>query len=125
MVVTAVVGLLVSSNSAQYSIMAPIFVPMLMLLGYHPAFTQVIQRAGRSWLGLISPNSVYVFMILAMINETYDPDFTLGDILSQGSIPYTFAAIFIWFGQVIVWYLLKLPLGPGAPVMIGDMPLMI
>lgn len=125
MIITAVVGILVSSNSAQYSIMAPIFVPMFMFMGYHPAFTQAVQRAGRSWLGIISPINVYVFMILAMINENYDPDFTLGDILSQGSVPYMFISIPVWFGQILIWYLLNLPLGPGAPVHIGDVPLMI
>ncbi len=125
MLITALVGLLVSSNSAQYSIMAPIFIPMFMFMGYHPAFTQVVQRAGRSWLGIISPINVYVYMIITMINETYDPDFTLGDILSQGSIPYMLGGIVVWFGQVIIWYLLNLPLGPGAPVMIGDIPLTI
>lgn len=115
MVVTAIVGILVSSNSAQYAIMAPIFVPMFMRLGYHPAFTQIIQRAGRSWLGIISPISVYLFMVLAMINETYDPDFTIGDILSHGSVPYMLWGIPVWFGQVAIWYIFNIPLGPGAP----------
>jgi p-aminobenzoyl-glutamate transporter AbgT len=36
------------SASAKWAIMAPVFVPMLMLLGYHPALTQAVFRIGDS-----------------------------------------------------------------------------
>src|SRR5699024_3924226 len=38
---TALMNFLITSGSAKWAIEAPIFIPMFMQLGYHPAFTQV------------------------------------------------------------------------------------
>ena len=45
---SAGINMLIGSASAKWAILAPIFVPMMMLLGYHPAFTQMIYRVGDS-----------------------------------------------------------------------------
>ena len=44
--VCAIVNIFMSSGSAKWAIFAPIFVPMFMLLGYHPAFAQLLYRLG-------------------------------------------------------------------------------
>ena len=38
-ILSAMVNMLVGSASAKWGILAPIFVPMLILVGFHPAFT--------------------------------------------------------------------------------------
>ncbi|XQK43574.1 AbgT family transporter [Escherichia coli] len=38
----------IASGSAIWSILAPIFVPMFMLLGFHPAFAQILFRIADS-----------------------------------------------------------------------------
>ncbi len=47
-VLSAMVNMLIGSASAKWGILGPIFVPMLILIGFHPAFTQVIYRVGDS-----------------------------------------------------------------------------
>ena len=47
-IVAALINLLVDSSSAKWPILAPVFVPMFMLLGYSPAFTQAAYRVGDS-----------------------------------------------------------------------------
>ncbi len=117
MLLTSVVGFFISSNSACWSLMAPIFVPMFMYLGYQPAFTQLVFRSGMSILGLINPLSVYLYMILTMIQTQYDKDFSLGKMLSL-SVPYVIAAAILWIGAVIVVLVFNLPIGPGVGVFI-------
>lgn len=40
------IALFVASGSAIWAMLPPVFVPMFMLLGYHPAFVQLAFRAG-------------------------------------------------------------------------------
>ena len=46
--ITSLVNIFMSSGSAKWAIFAPIFIPMFMLLGYHPGFTQLLYRLGDS-----------------------------------------------------------------------------
>lgn len=41
---SAFLCMFIASGSAIWSILAPIFVPMFMLLGFHPAFAQILFR---------------------------------------------------------------------------------
>jgi p-aminobenzoyl-glutamate transporter AbgT len=47
--VSGVLNLFIGSASAKWAIMAPVFVPMLMLLGYSPELTQGAYRIGDSF----------------------------------------------------------------------------
>ncbi len=49
------INLFIGSASAKWSALAPIFVPMMMLLGYSPAVTQMIYRIGDSSTNPITP----------------------------------------------------------------------
>jgi aminobenzoyl-glutamate transport protein len=46
--ITAMINLLMSSASAKWTMMAPVFVPMMMVLGYAPETTQALYRVGDS-----------------------------------------------------------------------------
>lgn len=45
---SAFLCMFIASGSAIWSILAPIFVPMFMLLGFHPAFAQILFRIADS-----------------------------------------------------------------------------
>jgi CubicO group peptidase (beta-lactamase class C family) len=59
------------SASAKWAIMAPVFVPMFMLLGYSPEFTQAAYRVGDSVTNIISPMMSYFALIVAFM-QRYD-----------------------------------------------------
>ncbi len=50
------INLVMGSASAKWALLAPIFVPMFMFLGYSPELTQVVYRIGDSVTNIISPS---------------------------------------------------------------------
>lgn len=64
--VSCIVNILIGSASAKWAILAPIFVPMLMLMGFDPAVTQVAYRIGDSITNQLSPLFPYCPVILAL-----------------------------------------------------------
>nr|WP_273702369.1 AbgT family transporter [Tepidanaerobacter syntrophicus] len=111
---STIVNLFIGSGSAKWSILAPIFVPMLMLLGYSPAMTQVIYRIGDSSTNPITPLFPY-FPIALGLAQHYDEDAGIGTLMSL-MLPYALIFLVVWTLQLIVWMVLDLPLGPGAGI---------
>jgi aminobenzoyl-glutamate transport protein len=109
---TAVVNLAMGSASAKWAIMAPVFVPMLMLLGYSPEFTQLAYRIGDSTSNIISPMMSYFALIVAFLQK-YDPKAGIGTVIAT-MLPYTVTFLIVWSLMLVVWMLLGLPVGPGA-----------
>ena len=110
---TTVINLFMSSGSAKWAILAPIFVPMFMLLGYHPGFTQLLYRLGDSPTNAITPVSPYIWMVLEIARTKYDKDLQLGTMIG-GLIPIAIILEILWIVFMIVWYLAGLPIGPGV-----------
>lgn len=108
------VNLMLGSASAQWAITAPIFVPMLMLIGYSPEVIQAAYRIGDSTTNIITPMMSYFGLILAFATR-YDKKLGIGTIIST-MLPYT---IFFLIGWIVLFYLwvfgLGLPVGPEAP----------
>lgn len=108
------VNLMLGSASAQWAITAPIFVPMLMLIGYSPEVIQAAYRIGDSSTNIITPMMSYFGLILAFATR-YDRKLGIGTIISM-MLPYT---IFFLIGWVILFYVwvfgFGLPVGPEAP----------
>lgn len=111
-VVTAAMNLVMGSASAKWSIMAPIFVPLFMLLGYSPEFTQVAYRIGDSTTNIISPMMSYFALIVAFVTR-YEKGAGIGTVVAT-MLPYTVVFTIIWSIILAVWVSLGLPLGPGA-----------
>lgn len=111
---TTCINLFMSSGSAKWAILAPIFVPMFMLLGYHPGFTQLLYRLGDSPTNAITPVSPYIWMVLEVAKTKYDKDLQLGTMIS-GLIPIAFILEVLWIVFMIIWYIAGLPIGPGTP----------
>lgn len=109
---SAAVNLLMGSASAKWAVMAPVFVPMLMLLGYSPELTQAAYRVGDSVTNVISPTMSYFALILATV-QRWDPKAGLGTLIAT-MLPYTVAFLLGWSLLLVAWIAVGLPVGPGA-----------
>ncbi|NIP23484.1 MAG: AbgT family transporter [Phycisphaerae bacterium] len=111
---SAFINLFMGSASAKWAIMAPVFVPMFMLLGYHPALTQVAFRIGDSTTNLITPMMSY-FALIVTFSQKYDEKYGIGTIIAT-MIPYTIFFLIFWIILLCIWMCTGLPLGPGGPL---------
>lgn len=111
-VVAAMLNLFMGSASAKWAIMAPIFVPMFMLLGYTPELTQAAYRIGDSSTNVITPMMSYFALIVAFAQK-YKKDAGIGTIIAM-MLPYTFIFLSVWAILLMGWMLAGLPVGPGA-----------
>lgn len=110
-----VVNLTLGSASAQWAVTAPIFVPMLMLLGYSPEIIQAAYRIGDSVTNIISPMMSYFGLILAVASR-YQKDMGLGTLIAT-MLPYSLIFMFGWSLLFYIWvFVLGLPVGPDAPI---------
>lgn len=114
--VCTTVNIFIGSGSAKWSLLAPIFVPMFNLLGYHPAWTQLLYRIGDSCTNVISPLFHYLPIILAFMQE-YDEDAGIGTLISL-MVPYSLIFLVVWSAFAMLWFFVGLPLGPGSPIFI-------
>lgn len=110
--ISSIINLVMGSASAKWAIMAPVFIPMFMLLGYTPEFTQAAYRVGDSVSNVISPMMSYFALIVAFM-QRYDEKAGIGTVIST-MLPYTVTFFIGWTIMLIIWILLELPLGFGA-----------
>ena len=112
--VAGFINLFVGSGSAKWALLAPVFVPLMMDLGYSPELAQVAYRIGDSVTNIITPLNPYFPIVLAFA-QRYDPKVRLGTIISA-MLPYAVVFGIAWTIMLGVWYILGLPLGPDAPM---------
>ncbi|HYN85257.1 MAG TPA: AbgT family transporter [Pyrinomonadaceae bacterium] len=113
-VVTVLLDLVLGSASAKWAVMAPVFVPMFMLLGYSPELTQAAYRIGDSVANIITPLMSYFPLVVAFA-QRYDKRAGIGTVMAT-MLPYSITFFILWTTLLVVWYLLGLPLGPGAGI---------
>ncbi len=101
----------------KWALLAPIFVPMFMQLGYTPEFSQVVYRIGDSITNIVSPMMSFFALIIAFFAK-YDKKAGIGSIIST-MLPYTITFFIVWTLLLIVWIVFDLPLGPGANIMLN------
>lgn len=111
-IISGVINLFIGSASAKWAVMAPVFIPMFMLLGYSPELVQGAYRVGDSVTNIISPMMSYFALIIAFVSK-YDPRAGIGTLIAT-MLPYTITFFIIWTVLFIVWFLLGIPVGPGA-----------
>lgn len=111
--ICAIVNLSLGSASAQWAITAPIFVPMLMLVGYAPEVIQAAYRIGDSVTNIVTPMMTYFGMILAVAGR-YQKNLGLGTLIAT-MLPYSVAFLIGWSLLFYLWvFVFGLPVGPGA-----------
>jgi aminobenzoyl-glutamate transport protein len=113
-VVAAFINLFIGSASAKWAVMAPVFVPMLMLMGYSPEAVQVAYRVGDSTTNIITPLMQYFPVIIAFAQK-YDRKTGIGTLISA-MLPYSIVFMIGWLVMLTLWVLFEIPLGPGAPL---------
>ena len=110
----AMVNLSLGSSSAQWAITAPIFVPMLMLVGFAPEVIQAAYRIGDSVTNLITPMMSYFGLILAVASR-YQKNLGIGTLVAT-MLPYSMFFLLGWTILFYIWvFLFGLPVGPDAP----------
>ena len=108
------INLTLGSASAQWAVTAPVFVPMLMLLGYSPEVIQAAYRIGDSTTNIITPMMSYFGLILAFAHR-FDRRLGMGTIIST-MLPYSIAFLVGWMIWFYCWvFVFQIPVGPGAP----------
>ena len=112
--VSSLINVLIGSASAKWAIMAPIFVPMLMLMGYSPELTQAAYRIGDSYTNILTPLLPY-FPIVIVFAQKYVKNIGLGTIISA-MLPFAIVFALVRIPMMIIWMLLEIPVGPEAPL---------
>jgi aminobenzoyl-glutamate transport protein len=112
LVVSALMNLFVGSASAKWAFMAPIFVPMMMMMGLSPETVQVTYRVGDSITNIITPLMPYLPIIIVFAQK-YDRKAGLGTLIAA-MMPYSIAFGIAWTLMLVVWMWFGIPLGPGA-----------
>ncbi len=113
-IMCGIVNLSLGSASAQWAVTAPIFVPMLMFIGYSPEVIQAAYRIGDSTTNIITPMMSYFGLILAWATR-YDKKFGIGTLIAT-MLPYSIFYFVGWSLLFLLWVFgLDLPVGPGSP----------
>jgi aminobenzoyl-glutamate transport protein len=108
------INLVIGSASAKWGMLAPVLVPMLMLLGISPEMTTAAFRMGDSVTNPVTPLMVYFPLVLAFC-QRWVPGFGIGTLVAA-MLPYSLAFLVSGLLMTMAWVWLDLPVGPGAPV---------
>ena len=111
------VNLLVGSASAKWALLSPIFVPMLMQIGFSPDLTQAAYRVGDSSTNIITPLMPY-FPLVVVYCQRYVKNTGIGTLVSM-MLPYSVAFVILWSLFLILYWNLGFPLGLQASYTYG------
>lgn len=111
---SAIINLFVGSASAKWALLAPVMVPMLMILGVSPDGATAVYRVGDSATNIITPLMVY-FPLILVFARRWVGDFGLGS-LTAIMLPYSVWMLISGILLVVGWTFLGFDLGPGAPM---------
>lgn len=111
---SALLNLFVGSASAKWALLAPVLVPMLMLLGVSPEGATAAYRVGDGATNIISPLMVY-FPLVLIFARRWQPNFGIGSLTAM-MIPYSMWMLITGIVLMILWIVLGINLGPGAPM---------
>jgi aminobenzoyl-glutamate transport protein len=110
-------NLFIGSASAKYAFLAPVFVPMLMQVGFSPELTQIAYRIGDSVTNVITPMNPYMIIVLVEL-QRYRKNAGFGTLIAL-MLPYTVVFSIIWIAMLLIWMSTGLPLGPGGELHIS------
>jgi aminobenzoyl-glutamate transport protein len=117
-VLTTCINLFITSGTAKWLILAPIFVPMFTMLGFSPAMTQATYRIADTCTNIISPVDYYVPVIMGLLvtyNNNPDRKVGLGTVISL-CMPYSIVYLLSFVALLFIWYMLGIDVGPGCPI---------
>ena len=111
---SAFLNLFVGSASAKWALLAPVLVPMLMLLNISPEGATAAYRVGDSATNIVTPLMVY-FPLILIFARRWQKDFGIGSLTAM-MIPYSVWMLITGVILMILWMVLGINLGPGAPM---------
>ena len=111
---SAFMNLFMGSASAKWNILAPVFVPMFMLLGYSPEVCQLAYRIGDSCTNIITPMMTY-YAVIIMFAQRYDKKAGIGTITAT-MLPYSACFLVCWTLMLILWLTAGLPIGVATSI---------
>lgn len=106
----AVINLLIGSASAKWSVIAPVFIPMLLLYGVAPEAVQAAYRIGDSSTNIVTPLMPY-FGIVVAFAQRYQADAGIGTVIAL-MLPYSLVLLLGWSALLGIWLYFDIPLGP-------------
>ncbi|WP_185984727.1 AbgT family transporter [Aureimonas mangrovi] len=109
---SAILEFFITSGSAKWALESPVFVPLLMQLGYDPGFIQLPYRVADSAFNILAPTNPYIFVALGFLRR-YLPKAGLGTLIAL-MLPYAVSFFLVWQVLLAVFYFLNLPVGPGV-----------
>ncbi|RLV50887.1 AbgT family transporter [Nocardioides mangrovicus] len=113
-VITSVLAMVIFSGSSLWAVLSPVFVPVFVGLGIHPATIQATYRIGDSVTNPISPLNPYLYTLEEQTRR-YDPEIEIGQIFARMALFVLPVAVF-WVIILVVFYVLGIPFGPGTSV---------
>jgi len=116
-IVTMIVDLIIPAAIAKWALLAPIFIPLFIRLGVAPQTVLAAYRVGDSPVNVITPLMAY-FPLIVVFVQRYQKSSGIGTVVSL-MLPYVFILAILWTLFFVAWYLIGIPLGPGAPVHTG------
>jgi aminobenzoyl-glutamate transport protein len=108
----ALLNVLITSSSALWAIIGPIFVPMFALLGFTPEATQCVFRIGESATNIVTPLMPYMPFVLAAARR-YVPGAGTGTLITL-MLPYSIAFLVAWTLLLLAFYAFGWDIGPGV-----------
>ena len=110
----AIINLFIGSASAKWALLAPVLVPMLMLLGISPEMSTAAYRVGDGATNIITPLMPY-FPLILIFCQRWQKEFGIGS-LAATMLPFSIALLLSGLVMTALWVIFSLPLGPNAPV---------
>ena len=112
--VTMLVDLIMPAAIAKWAILAPIFIPLFLRLDVAPQTVLAAYRVGDSPFNVVTPLMAY-FPLIIIFAQRYRRDAGIGTVVAM-MLPYVLVLSIVWTVFFVAWYLVGIPLGPGAPV---------
>ena len=100
----------------SYNIVSGV-IPRLMNVGINPLFSQLTFRLGSSVALGLTPVYAYFIIYLAYLenyNQSNKP-ITIGEAIKY-QLPYAIITAAVYLAFIVIWYIIKFPLGIGAGV---------
>jgi aminobenzoyl-glutamate transport protein len=113
-IISFIVDLIIPQAIAKWALLAPIFIPLFLRLGVAPQTVLAAYRVGDSPFNVLTPLMAY-FPLIVIFAKRYRKDAGIGTVVSL-MLPYAIVLSILWTLFFVVWYLIGIPLGPGAPV---------
>ncbi|WP_272477866.1 AbgT family transporter [Baekduia alba] len=113
-IISAIINFIIPAAIAKWALLAPIFIPLFLRLGVPPQTVLAAYRVGDAPTNVVTPLMAY-FPLIVVFTKRYDKNSGIGTVVSM-MLPYVIALSILWTLFFLAWYLLGIPLGPGAPV---------